>query len=74
MYHDGSNGCRARAARIRTAHDYEATELDSMRRRTRRAQKAGAPRGPIAQIVALFGGLRAAPAEPGAVGATEVTR
>jgi hypothetical protein len=32
--HDGSNSARARSARIRADHDYEATQLDSMRRRT----------------------------------------
>jgi hypothetical protein len=33
MYNDGQSGARARSARIRSAHDYEATTLDSMRRR-----------------------------------------
>ena len=32
--HDGSNGARARAARIRADHDLEATHLDSMGRRS----------------------------------------
>ncbi len=32
MQHDGSNRARARSARIRTSHDYEATELDTMHR------------------------------------------
>jgi hypothetical protein len=32
MQHDGSNSARARSARIRASHDYEATELDTMRR------------------------------------------
>ena len=32
MQHDGSNSARARSARIRTAHEYEATQLDTMRR------------------------------------------
>ena len=32
MQHDGSNSTRARSARIRSSHDYEATELDTMRR------------------------------------------
>jgi hypothetical protein len=32
MQHDGSNSARARSARIRTSHEYEATELDTMRR------------------------------------------
>ena len=35
MYHrDDSNSARARSARIRTEHDYEATHLESMRSRT----------------------------------------
>jgi hypothetical protein len=34
MHHDGSNSARARAARSRTAHDYEANRLESMRRNT----------------------------------------
>jgi hypothetical protein len=33
-YDDGRNGARARSARIRTGHDYEATQLEEMRRRT----------------------------------------
>ena len=33
-HHDGGNGARARAARIRSSHDYEATQLDTMRRGT----------------------------------------
>jgi hypothetical protein len=32
MQHDGSNSARARSARIRAAHDYEANRLESMRR------------------------------------------
>lgn len=32
MHYDGSNSARARSARIRASHDYEATELDTMRR------------------------------------------
>ena len=34
MQHDGSNSARARSARIRAAHDYEANRLESMRRNT----------------------------------------
>jgi hypothetical protein len=34
MYRDGSDSARARSARIRASHDYEATELESMRQRT----------------------------------------
>jgi hypothetical protein len=37
MEHDGRHGARARSAQIRRSHDLEATELDSMRRRTARA-------------------------------------
>jgi hypothetical protein len=33
-YDDGRNSARARSARIRTGHDYEATQLEEMRRRT----------------------------------------
>ena len=32
MQHDGSDSARARSARIRTANEYEATRLDTMRR------------------------------------------
>lgn len=34
MRRDGSDSARARSARIRASHDYEATQLDSMRRTT----------------------------------------
>ena len=71
MYHDSSNGSRARASRIRSSHDYEATELDSMRRRTRRVKDAAAPRNPIARVALLLGRLRAAPAETGVAGITD---
>lgn len=33
MHQDGSTSGRARAARIRASHEYEGTELESMRRR-----------------------------------------
>jgi hypothetical protein len=46
--HDGSNGARARSARIRAGHDFEATQLDSMRRRT----PASAARPERASLVA----------------------
>ena len=63
MYHDDSNGSRARAMRIRSAHEHEATELEAMRRRTRRASRAGAPRGPLARFALLAGLFRSAPVE-----------
>jgi hypothetical protein len=62
MQHDGSNSARARSARIRTAHEYEATQLDTMRRN-------GAARGEpsrvslAARIVSAF--RRAPMVEPG---------
>ena len=34
MRRDGSDSARARSARIRASHDYEATQLESMRRNT----------------------------------------
>jgi hypothetical protein len=33
-YDDGRNGARARSARIRASHDYEATQLEEMRLRS----------------------------------------
>ena len=33
-YDDGRNSTRARSARIRASHDYEATQLEEMRRRS----------------------------------------
>jgi hypothetical protein len=32
MHHDGANSARARSARIRSAHDGEADQLETMRR------------------------------------------
>ena len=40
MHHDGSNSARARSARIRAAHDDEATRLESMRRNARTQHRA----------------------------------
>jgi hypothetical protein len=42
MHHHDS--ARARSARIRAAHDGEATQLDAMRRRTRTHEDLGARR------------------------------
>ena len=33
-YDEGRNSTRARSARIRASHDYEATQLEEMRRRS----------------------------------------
>ena len=63
MQHDGSNSARARSARIRTAHDYEATQLDTMRRNA--ATLPEPSRVPLAaRIASAF--RRAPRAEPGA--------
>jgi hypothetical protein len=43
MYNDRRTSARARSAQIRRSHDLEATELDSMRRRT--AHAAARPDG-----------------------------
>jgi hypothetical protein len=63
MQHDGSNSARARSARIRSAHDYEATQLDTMRRNP--VVREEPSRVPLtARIASAFG--RAPRAEPGA--------
>jgi hypothetical protein len=58
-HHDGSNGARARSARIRAAHDCEATQLDSMRRRANtlepRARRQGRWRALAATVARLTG-------------------
>jgi hypothetical protein len=48
MFDDGRNGSRARSARIRSAHDHEATALETMRRRAPGEPKQ---RARIARIV-----------------------
>jgi hypothetical protein len=63
MQLDGSNSARARSARIRTAHDYEATQLDTMRRNA--AARPEPSRVTLAaRIASAF--RRAPRAEPGA--------
>jgi hypothetical protein len=58
MRHDGSNGARARSARIRTSHDYEATKLDSMRRNAA-ARDAQPPRASLlTRMASVFGRSR----------------
>jgi hypothetical protein len=57
-YDDGRNSGRARSARIRASHDYEATQLDSMRRRTREEAEPE-PRGRlVARLATAFRSLR----------------
>jgi hypothetical protein len=60
MYRDdGSNGSRARSARIRAGHDGEATHLDAMRRRSAALDDTTGRvrrwRSPTALIVRLIG-------------------
>jgi hypothetical protein len=55
VQHDGSNSARARSARIRTTHDYEATELDSMRRAGELARQQPARVSLVARVAAAFG-------------------
>lgn len=58
MHHDGSNGARARSARIRSSHDYEATKLDSMRRNAA-VRDAQPPRASLlARLASVFGRSR----------------
>jgi hypothetical protein len=58
MHHDGSNGARARSARIRSSHDYEATRLDSMRRNAA-ARDVHAPRASLLmRMASVFGRSR----------------
>ena len=56
MYrHDGSDGARARSARIRSEHDYEATQLDSLARRSAaRESESGRVRGWGSPAVAII--------------------
>jgi hypothetical protein len=59
MYNDGQSGARARSARIRSSHDYEATTLDSMRRRTQtQKQQPARPRWQLVRAVLTLGRAR----------------
>ena len=55
-HHDG--GARARSARIRSTHDYEATQLESMRRRTRELRETVEHPSRVARMRAALGRLR----------------
>jgi hypothetical protein len=64
MQHDGSNGARARSARIRAAHDGEANELESMRRRgAASAARAQSRVSLVARLTSFLGGARARSAD-----------
>jgi hypothetical protein len=55
MQHDGSNGARARSARIRASHEYEATQLDSMRRNAAALETQPPPASLRARLASAFG-------------------
>jgi hypothetical protein len=62
MQHDGSNSARARSARIRAAHDYEATRLESMRRNTGMQQQPHVAL--MARLTSVIGRVRRWNADP----------
>jgi len=68
-YDDGRNGARARSARIRSSHDYEATQLEAMRRRTASPEARPARVPLVARLSAVFARRRpvAELAEPDAM-------
>ena len=72
MYRDGSDSARARSARIRASHDYEATELESMRQRTLAGDRLEARASRIAHLGAALGRLRRSHAGPAGVLAVDV--
>jgi hypothetical protein len=55
MQHDGSNSARARSAHIRSSHDYESNQLDSMRRRTAELGAQEPRVSFVARLVSSFG-------------------
>jgi hypothetical protein len=74
--HDGSDGARARSARIRAAHDYEATHLDAMRCRSAAPGETERPRwwrSPALSVVRLLArrASRRALDDVGAAGAAD---
>lgn len=62
MHQDGSTSGRARAARIRASHDYEATELESMRQRPGALPARQRPRPSLmARVTAVLARTRPRP-------------
>ena len=53
-YDDGRNGARARSARIRASHDYEATQLEEMRRRSESLEPRPARVPLLTRLSAVF--------------------
>ena len=54
-YGDEGNGARARSARIRTSHDYEATQLEEMRRRSAPLELHAGRSSLLTRLSAAFG-------------------
>ena len=71
---DGSQGARARSARIRSAHDDEATRLDSMARRTASADANGERLRLAPRLRAAWSRLAARGADGSAHGALPVDK
>jgi hypothetical protein len=68
-YDDGRNSARARSARIRASHDYEGTQLEEMRRRTR---ELGEPEPRLlARLAAAIRHVHRSDSAPGQVLASE---
>jgi hypothetical protein len=61
-YDAGGNGARARSARIRTSHDYEATQLEEMRRRSEARETLPGRASLLTRLTRVFGGTDRHPA------------
>jgi hypothetical protein len=70
-YDDGRNSARARSARIRASHDYEATLLEEMRRRTLQGGEPEFRRSLATRLTSAFGRLRGSNPGPAHVPAAE---
>jgi hypothetical protein len=64
-FDDGSNSARARSARIRAEHDYEANELEAMQRRSAAFEARPRRVSLLTRISDVFGGMRGRPADAG---------
>ena len=71
-YDDGRNSARARSARIRASHDYEATHLEEMRRRTREGAQPATRIALMARVASAFSVLHPKPATQVPVAQNEI--
>jgi hypothetical protein len=62
-FDDGRNSARARSARIRAEHDYEANELDAMQRRSAALEGRPGRVSLLTRLSGVFGGVRGRPAD-----------